>query len=214
MIYSYKRVSTVEQTTARQSDAINQYCKENNIVVDRNFEDKASGKNFDRVEYKKMRELAKEGDVIIVKELDRFGRDWELIKKEWQYFMDNGVRIIVVDMPLISSDPSKSMELDKKLIASLVFEVLCYTAQKEREKISKRVKEGMASAKARGVKLGRECKYTDEMIEQMRYAWENDYLKIREICDKFGISKPRLQVIRREQGWTSRRAPNKVKVIE
>ena len=102
-----------------------------------------------------MKEATEKDDVIIIKELDRFGRSMEAIKKEWQYYMDKGVRIIVIDMPLISSDISGKKTLDMQFISNLVFEVLCYSAEKEREKISQRTKEGLQARKESGVVLGR-----------------------------------------------------------
>lgn len=154
-IYAYCRVSTEQQNLDRQEDAIKKYVEENNLEITNWYCDKISGKTFERDNYIAMKEATEKDDVIIIKELDRFGRSMEAIKKEWQYYMDKGVRIIVIDMPLISSDISGKKTLDMQFISNLVFEVLCYSAEKEREKISQRTKEGLQARKESGVVLGR-----------------------------------------------------------
>ena len=164
-IYAYCRVSTLDQNLDRQIEAIERYSKENNFEITKWFQDKMSGKTFERTEYLAMRDVVEKDDVIIIKELDRFGRSMERIKQEWQYFMDKGVRIIVIDMPLISSDISGKKTLDMQFISNLVFEVLCYSAEKEREKVSQRTKEALEVAKNKGVKLGRPVQY--ELTEEL-----------------------------------------------
>lgn len=154
-IYAYCRVSTEQQNLGRQEEGITKFVIERDLTITQWFCDKISGKTFDRSDYLKMKEIAQEGDIIIIKELDRFGRTMQSIKKEWQYFMDKGVKIIVVDMPLISSNIEGNKTLDMQFIADLVFEVLCYCAEKEREKISQRTREGLAARKSQGVVLGR-----------------------------------------------------------
>ena len=132
-IYAYCRVSTEQQNLDRQEDAIKKYVEENNLEITNLYCDKISGKTFERDNYIAMKEVTEKDDVIIIKELDRFGRSMEAIKKEWQYFMEKGVRIIVIDMPLISSDITGKKTLDMQFISNLVFEVLCYSAEKEIE---------------------------------------------------------------------------------
>ena len=107
-IYAYCRVSTTEQKLDRQIEAINQYCQENNVELTKWYKDKASGKSFDRTNYKIMRANVQKGDVIIIKELDRFGRKMEEIKKEWQYFMEKGVRIVVIELKITESQNCKN----------------------------------------------------------------------------------------------------------
>lgn len=200
-VYSYIRVSTERQEFARQQEAIRKYCEENGIIIDKEFSDKISGKTFDRKEYQEMRELSQRNDVIIIKELDRLGRDMELIKEEWNYFMSKGVRMIVVDMPLISSDLKGNKTLDMKFIANLVFEVLCYCSQKEREKLSQRTREALAVKKAQGVKLGRPNTYSEEIINAAMEDFKNG-MKLREISLKYNVSIDRVSVWKRERGIT------------
>lgn len=180
-IYAYCRVSTVDQNLDRQLEAINKYCEENNVSVTKWYEDKASGKTFERTNYLAMKEAVQKDDVVIIKELDRFGRSMTLIKEEWQYFMDKGVKIIVIDMPLISSDLSGKKTLDMQFISNLVFEVLCYSAEKEREKLSQRTKEGIKAARNKGKIIGRPVKYelTPEREEQiLDMYWEHSKAEI------------------------------------
>jgi DNA invertase Pin-like site-specific DNA recombinase len=187
-IYAYCRVSTTEQNLDRQIEAINSYCKDNNIEPTKWYEDKASGKTFERTNYLAMKEEVQKDDVIIIKELDRFGRSMTLIKEEWQYFMNKGVKIIVIDMPLISSDLSGKKTLDMQFISNLVFEVLCYSAEKEREKISQRTKEGIKAAAKKGKTIGRPVKYelTSELEEKiLSMYWD---MTKTEILSELGLS--------------------------
>lgn len=202
-IYSYCRVSTQYQSLERQEEAVKKYCEERNIKVDREFSDKISGKTFERNEYLLMKNIVQKDDVIIIKELDRFGRSMDLIKDEWNYFMSKGVRIIVIDMPLISSDLEGSKTLDMRFIANLVFEVLCYSAEKEREKISQRTKEALAVKKANGVKLGRKRQYDDSFVDNVLLDYANRKQNgetAYDIAKKYNISRDRIYVWLRERG--------------
>ena len=152
-IYVYYRVSTAKQDSERQKQAIDKYVKDNNIEITAVFEDRASGKSFDRPQYQALKQTLKRGDTLIVKELDRFGRNYDEIKDEWHEFTNDGVSIVVVDNPLLST--SGKSDLEAKLISNLVFEIFSYTAQKEREKINQRVYEGMEKAKLIGTKSGK-----------------------------------------------------------
>ncbi len=189
-IYSYCRVSTQFQSLERQEDAVKKYCIENNIKIDREFSDKISGKTFDREEYQKMKSIVQKDDIIIVKELDRFGRSMDKIKDEWNFFMNLGVRIIVIDMPLISSDLKGDKTLDMRFIANLVFEVLCYSAEKEREKLSQRTKEALAVKKSQGVKLGRKFSLNEENKEEFIEMYNDPTVTLNEIAFHFNITKP------------------------
>lgn len=188
-IYAYCRVSTLDQNLDRQIEAIERYSKENNINITEWFQDKASGKNFDREQYSVMKEKALKDDIIIIKELDRFGRKMDQIKEEWKYFMDKGVRIIVIDMPLISSDITGKKTLDMQFISNLVFEVLCYSAEKEREKLSQRTKEGIEVARNNGKQIGRPVAY--ELTEErekiiLDMYWTHTRTEIKE---KLGLGE-------------------------
>lgn len=146
-IFSYIRVSTKEQHTDRQEQAINDYCKANNIKVAETFIDKASGKDFNRESYLNMKLKAREGDLIIIKELDRLGRNMDMIKAEWQELNKAGIDIIVLDNPILNTN--NKTDLEKTLISNIVFELLSYMAEKERLKTKQRQREGIEALKQR-----------------------------------------------------------------
>ena len=98
--YGYIRVSTDKQDIGRQTDALNDWKKQNNITIDEVFTDYYTGKTFERENYKKLKEVISSGDYLIVKEVDRLGRNWDGIKKEWQNLKDNGINIIIIDIPI------------------------------------------------------------------------------------------------------------------
>lgn len=158
MYYSYVRVSTQKQDFLRQDKAIKEWCTENNVKIDKQFEDKITGATFHRPDYIRLREVAKAGDNIIIKELDRLGRDWDGIKAEWKYFADNDINVIVIDMPLLAKsiyDGDGKVDLNMKFIKSIVLETLCYVSESEKVKISRRTSEKLQAMKAEGIKLGR-----------------------------------------------------------
>ena len=156
LVYGYVRVSTKEQNLDRQVLAIKDYCTINNLnLEDRNIiSDKASGKNFDRPGYKALtNQLLRKGDTLIIKELDRLGRSVDLIKQEWESLINKGINIIVIESPMLST--KDKTDLEKNLISSIVFNLLSYLAEKEKDKTRNRQREGIDIAKAKGIHLGR-----------------------------------------------------------
>jgi len=156
MIFAYVRVSTKEQNEERQVKAIRDYCRLNNLDLDnRNILiDKQTGKDFNRPSYQTLKnQLLREGDILVIQELDRLGRNMEMIKEEWQDLLNKGIEIIILDTPILNTNDKSSLE--KTLISNIVFELLAYMAEKERLKIRDRQKQGIKSAKSRGVKFGR-----------------------------------------------------------
>lgn len=145
--YGYTRVSTREQNLDRQINSICDYCKENNIEIDEEREiikDKISGKDFKREKYLSLKEdLLRPGDTLIIKELDRLGRNMAMIKEEWQDLQKKEIEIIIIDTPILNT-VGKS-DLEKTLISNIVFELLSYMAEKERLKIRQRQAEGIAA---------------------------------------------------------------------
>ena len=158
--YAYFRVSTTQQDIGRQVDALNKWKKENNInILEENiYTDYYTGKTFDRENYQLLKSKLKSGDYLIIKEVDRLGRNWDGIKKEWQELKDQGINIIIIDMPILSDSlPSErpAIEgLDLRLIKEQILSLMCYSAQKEREKISQRTKEALSEKKKNGTKTG------------------------------------------------------------
>lgn len=149
-LYGYARVSTVQQNTARQMLELEKFgIQKQNI-----YSDSVSGKDFNRTNYQKLRKKLKKNDVLVVKSLDRLGRNYEEIKNEWAYITkDKKADIVIIDMPLLDTRDSK--DLLGKLIADIVLQLLSYVAQSERELIKQRQAEGIAVAKANGTKFGR-----------------------------------------------------------
>src|SRR5699024_5447509 len=114
MTFEYTRVSTNDQNPERQHIAIAEYAAANGIVIDRAYEDKASGRDFQRPQYQAMKATLRAGDVVIIKELDRMGRNMEQIKREWQELQQIGASIIVTDTPLLNT--ANKTDLEKQLI--------------------------------------------------------------------------------------------------
>lgn len=150
--YGYVRVSSKDQCEARQFIAMHEFG-----ISDRKiYADKYSGKDFDRPQYKRLMKKLRTGDVLVVKSIDRLGRNYAEIQEQWRIISkEKKVDIVVLDMPLLDTR-SKSDDLTGTFIADLVLQILCYVAQVERENIKQRQAEGIAAAKARGVKFGRE----------------------------------------------------------
>lgn len=149
--FGYIRVSSKTQNEARQRDAL---IKEG--VLERDiFVDKQSGKDFSRPAYQKMIQSLQQGDEIIILDLDRLGRNYSEMAREWFYITNEiGCDIRVLNCPLLNT-AQEEKNLNNRLIANLTFQILSYVAEHEREDIKRRQKEGIESAKAKGVKFGR-----------------------------------------------------------
>lgn len=159
--YAYLRVSTTKQDIGRQEQAINDYKKEKNLTIPKEnyYIDYYTGKTFDRENYKRLIETMNKGDYLIVKEVDRLGRNWDLIKAEWTRLQDLGVKIIIIDLPILSDALPNETEmltgLTGRLIKEQMLTLMCYSAQLERDKISQRTKEALAEKKLHGTKSGK-----------------------------------------------------------
>ena len=149
-IYGYVRVSSADQNEDRQL-----ICMSDNKVPEGNvYIDKQSGKDFNRPQYKKLVKKLKAGDLLYILSIDRLGRNYEDIQKQWRILTkDIGIDICVIDMPLL--DTRNGKDLMGTFIADLVLQILSFVAQNERENIKKRQAQGIAAAKAKGVKFGR-----------------------------------------------------------
>lgn len=152
MHYFYSRVSTNQQDTLRQVEQFKSYIQSNAIAEYQLIDEHYSGKTLQRPKYSAMRQLMKGGDTLVVSSLDRLGRNMNQLKSEYKALHDDGIRVIILDMPLLSQT---SDTLEGNLISSIVLELLAYLAQSERERISSRTKQALAAKKAEGKILGR-----------------------------------------------------------
>lgn len=183
-IYGYVRVSTQEQNEARQLTAIREFgVPEENIVVE-----KLSGKDFNRPRYRRLVRTLRPEDVLVVKSIDRLGRNYTEILDQWSFITKKReAAIVVLDMPLL--DTRRSRDLTGTLISDIVLQLLSYVAQTERENIRQRQREGIAAAKARGVHFGPEAQTLPEDFEALRLAWRAGRMTLREAANICGMPK-------------------------
>lgn len=183
-IYGYVRVSSQDQNEERQLIAM----REKQVPRSHIYIDKQSGKDFDRPQYKRLLRRLKSGDLLYILSIDRLGRNYEEIQRQWRLLTKEArVDICVIDMPLLDTRGGK--DLMGTFIADLVLQILSFVAQSERENIRKRQAEGIAAAKARGVHMGRPPKPLPEDFAQMLAAWEAHQMGMQEMLEKCGISE-------------------------
>ena len=182
--YGYVRVSTQEQNEARQLTAMREFgVEENNIIVE-----KLSGKDFHRPRYQRLVRSLKLGDVLVVKSIDRLGRNYDEILEQWGMITKKRkAAIVVLDMPLL--DTRQGRDLTGTLIADIVLQLLSYVAQTERENIRQRQAEGIAEAKAKGVRFGRKPRALPDGFEELRQAWRNNKLSLSMAAELCGIPR-------------------------
>ncbi len=184
MKYGYARVSTREQNIDRQLSAI---LKEG-IAQDRIYVDKASGKDFNRRKYKRMIKKLKEGDELYIKSIDRLGRNYDEIIKEWNRITkEKKTEIIVLDFPLLDTR-SKAKDLTGKFMADIVLQILSYVAQIERENIRQRQREGIVEAKKRGIKFGRPRRQMPDNFQEVLALWKEGRISLRKGADLLNVS--------------------------
>lgn len=182
-IFGYVRVSTKEQNIDRQIQAIKKYVQDERDI----FIDKQSGKDFNRENYQLLKKILRAGDTLVIKELDRLGRNMKELKQEWNYFLSSNINIKVLDMPILDTD--NKTDLEKRLIADIVLSLLSYLAEKERLKIRQRQSEGIAIAKQKGVYKGRKPKELKDFT-QIYTRWQNREITALKACKLLNISSP------------------------
>lgn len=183
MEYGYARVSTREQNEQRQLIALRDF----GIADKRIYMDKQSGKDFERINYKRMIRKIKSGDTIVIKSIDRLGRNYDEILEQWRIITkEKQVAIVVLDMPLL--DTRQNRDLTGTLIADIVLQLLSYVAQTEREFIRQRQAEGIAVAKEQGVKFGRKPIARPENFEYLKIQWANKEISARSAAKQLGIT--------------------------
>lgn len=182
--FAYIRVSTKDQNTDRQLLALQPY----HIPSSHIYCDYQSGKDFERPAYQKLLRRLRKGDLLIIKSIDRLGRNYNDILKQWQKITKEiGVDILVLGMELLDTR-AKAGDLTGTLIADLVLQILAYVAQTEREFIHQRQAEGIAVAKANGKRLGRRPMVMPGNFEMIYQNWRSGQITIRAGAQSFGIS--------------------------
>ena len=183
MDYGYVRVSTKEQNELRQVLALREAG-----IADRNiFLDKQSGKDFERQNYKKLIRKIKSGDTLVIKSIDRLGRNYDEILEQWRIIAkEKGTAIVVLDTPLL--DTRKNKDLTGTLIADIVLQLLSYVAQTEREFIRQRQAEGIAAAKLQGVRFGRKPREKPPEYGSLKELWVRGEISAREAARRLGIT--------------------------
>lgn len=167
MIYGYIRVSSRDQNEDRQLIAMKELA-----IPDRNiFMDKQSGKDFDRPQYKKLIRKLKRDDLLYIKSIDRLGRNYEEIQNQWRVLTkEKGIDIVVLDMPLL--DTRRGKDLMGTFLSDIVLQVLSFVAENERANIKQRQAEGIAAAKAKGIRFGRPPKPLPRNFHLVYQQWK------------------------------------------
>ena len=182
-VFGYVRVSTKEQNEARQLIAMrNQGVPGKNIYVD-----KQSGKDFQRPQYARLVAAVRPGDIVIVKSIDRLGRNYTEILEQWRILTrEKRADVVVLDMPLL--DTRKGKDLTGTLISDIVLQLLSYVAQTEREFIRQRQREGIAAARARGVHFGARPQERPASFSEVAGAWTRGEISAREGARRLKVS--------------------------
>lgn len=183
-LYGYIRVSTKEQNEDRQRLAMHEFG-----IADRDlYMDKQSGKDFERPNYKRLIRKLKPGDTLVIKSIDRLGRNYEEILEQWRIITrEKKAAIVVLDMPLL--DTRQGRDLTGTLIADIVLQLLSYVAQTEREFIRQRQAEGIAAAKARGVHMGRAPMKIPDSFAPVYDRWKRGEVSGRGTARTLGVAQ-------------------------
>ena len=181
--YGYVRVSTKEQNEDRQLIAMREFGVADSCIV----LDKQSGKDFERPGYRRLVRKLNDGDTLVIKSIDRLGRNYDEILDQWRLLTkEKQVAIVVLDMPLL--DTRQGRDLTGVLIADIVLQLLSYVAQTEREFNRQRQAEGIAAAKARGIHFGPKFKDRGENYESVMAAWRRGELSGRAAARELGVA--------------------------
>lgn len=183
-VYGYVRVSSADQNEVRQLYAMGDL----KIPAERIFIDKVSGKTFKRPQYISLLKTLKCGDLLYIKSIDRLGRNYDEIQKQWRILTkERGIDIAVIDMPLL--DTRNDKDLMGTFLADIVLQILSFVAHSERDTIRQRQAEGIAAARARGVRFGRPVKKPPENFPALVKQWEQGNLTIAEVLESTGLKE-------------------------
>lgn len=183
-VYGYARVSSLDQKEDRQIIALSEKAVPNQNI----FMDKQSGKDFERLQYKRLVQTLESGDLLYILSIDRLGRNYEEIQNQWRLLTKIiGIDICVIDMPLL--DTRQGKDLMGTFIADLVLQILSFVAQSERENIHKRQAAGIEAAKLKGIRFGRPEKNVPEDFDKIINSWENKEIKFSEVLNRCDMSQ-------------------------
>lgn len=197
--YGYVRVSSKDQNEDRQMIAMREFA----IPKDNIYVDKQSGKDFDRPMYQKMVRRLRKDDLLYIKSIDRLGRDYDEILEQWRYITkEKGADIYVIDMPLL--DTRQGKDLLGTLLADLVLQLLSYFSENERINIRQRQAEGIAAAKARGVRFGRPPKAITKNFERVYRQWDAGKITASEAAER--LEMPPSSFLYRAKALSKQRA--------
>ena len=177
-VYGYIRVSSKDQKEDRQQIAL----KEVGVELQNIYVDKQSGKDFNRPQYKKMLRKLKKDDLLYIKSIDRLGRNYEEILQQWRILTkEKGVDIVVLDMPLL--DTRRGKDLMGTFLSDIVLQVLSFVAENERTNIKQRQAEGIAAAKAQGIKFGRPSLPLPDNFYEVHKAWRSKKITLKQAAE-------------------------------
>lgn len=181
-IFGYARVSSKEQNEERQIVAFENYgIDERDIYID-----KQSGKDFDREQYNILKHILRENDILVIKSIDRLGRNYNMIIDEWKDITKNiKADIVVIDMPLL--DTTKNKDLLGTFISDLILQILSYVAEQERTFIKQRQKEGISTAMNKGIKFGRPTIEKSQNYDIVVSKWKNKEIRTKEAIEQLGL---------------------------
>ncbi len=181
-IYGYVRVSSTDQNEDRQMIALREVGVEEKSI----FVAKQSGKDFNRPQYKRLMRKMKKDDLLYIKSIDRLGRNYEEILQQWRELTkDKGIDIVVLDMPLL--DTRRGKDLMGTFLSDIVLQVLSFVAENERTNIRQRQAEGIAAAKAKGVKFGRPPLPLPDNFYEVHKDWRGKKLTLKEAANACGL---------------------------
>ena len=182
-LYGYVRVSIKDQNLDRQLLAMRDFGVPEALI----YQDKLSGKDFERPAYRRLLKKLRPGDTLVIKSIDRLGRNYDEILEQWRIITkEKQTAIVVLDMPLL--DTRQGRDLTGTLIADIVLQLLSYVAQTEREFIRQRQAEGIAAAKARGEHLGRRPKEKPDNYPAIYALWYNGEVSARSAASSLGVN--------------------------
>ena len=183
---AYIRVSTKDQNLDRQLVVLKELGIDDKYI----YQDKESGKDFERVGYKYMKKSLEPGDTLVIKELDRIGRNQDELKREWQYFRDNEINVRVLDLPALNINyDDENIKPLVKMINNIIFEIMCWKAQNERDTIRKRQAEGISEAKKKNIKFGRPKTQLPDNFKEIYHQWKNGEITATKAIELTGLKR-------------------------